>query len=79
MTDRESAEIADQLAQHYIGTGTPEADMLLELYDVRARVALQLAELVDADTAAAIVAAFVATVVRRRREIERAGSAPVLH
>ena len=53
--------------------------MLSELYDVRARVASQLAELVDADTAATIAAAFVATVVRRRREIERAGSAPVLH
>ena len=70
MTDCESAEIADQLAQHYIGTGTPEADMLSELYDVRARVASRLAELAGPDVAATTAAAFIAAVVRRRREIE---------
>jgi hypothetical protein len=58
LTDRESAEIAD--------LGTPEA----ELYEVRARVAAELAELAGPDVAATIAAAFVATVVRRRREIE---------
>jgi hypothetical protein len=68
LTDRESAEIADELAHHYLGT--PEADMLSELYDVRARAASQLAELAGPDVAATTAAAFIAAVVRRRREIE---------
>jgi hypothetical protein len=44
------------------------------LYDVRSNLQEQLAQTFGPDVAAAIAGAFVATVARRRREIEAAGA-----
>jgi hypothetical protein len=59
--------------------GAPEEKMLASLHQTRINLEADLAETFGADVAAAIAEAFVATVVRHRREIEAAGGAtPVL-
>jgi hypothetical protein len=59
---------ADTVAQFY--TGMPATDMMLSLYNVRGIVEAQLEAQLGSDVAAMISEAFVATVARRRRELE---------
>jgi hypothetical protein len=53
--------------------GAPEDQMLAALHGVRANLEGELAQTFGPDVAGVIAAAFVATVIRRRREIEAAG------
>jgi hypothetical protein len=53
--------------------GVPDVEMMRALHEVRAAVQANLAEAFGADIATVIAETFVATVVRRRREIEPAG------
>jgi hypothetical protein len=72
----ESVALADLLAHFYVDM--PEPDMMVELHDVRACVFAELVAKVGTELATILAEAFVATVVRRRREIE-AGTPRVLH
>jgi hypothetical protein len=47
--------------------------MLASLHQTRTNLETELTEMFGADVAAAIAAAFVATVIRHRRELEAAG------
>jgi hypothetical protein len=69
--------IADNLARHF--ASTPEKDLMLALPDLQAGVAADVVDLLGAEAAAIFSQGFVATILRRRREIEGGGSAPALH
>jgi hypothetical protein len=71
-TSGRSVAAAADLALFFVGT--PDEAMMHSLYDVRSNLQEQLAQTFGPDVAAAIAGAFVATVARRRREIEAAGA-----
>jgi hypothetical protein len=56
--------------------GASEEQMLASLHQTRINLEANLAETFGAEVATAIAAAFVATVIRHRREIETAGATP---
>jgi hypothetical protein len=62
---------AADLALFFVGA--PENEMLLSLHQVRTNLEADLAEPFGAEAATLVAQAFVATVVRHRREIEAAG------
>lgn len=72
----QSVALADLLAHFYVGM--PEPDMMVDLQEVRARVFAELIDQVGTEIATILAESFVATVARRRREIE-AGTVRVLH
>jgi hypothetical protein len=64
---------AADLALYFVGA--PDEQMLASLHQTRANLETDLAETFGAEVATAIAEAFVATVIRRRRELEAAGDA----
>ena len=57
-----------------LSVGVPDLEMLGALFELRAGIQADLVERFGREVAAAIAEAFVATVARRRREIEAAGA-----
>ena len=65
---------AADLALYFVGAS--EDEMLASLHQTRTNLETDLAETFGAEVATAIAQAFVATVIRHRREIEAAAETP---
>ena len=63
---------AADLALFFVGA--PDEQMFASLHQTRTNLETELSETFGADVAAAIAAAFVATVIRHRRELEAASA-----
>jgi K+-sensing histidine kinase KdpD len=68
------AAAAADLALFFVGA--PDEQMLASLQQTRINLETELSETFGAEVATAIAQAFVATVIRHRREIEAAGETP---